>query len=61
MDVVAGGGVRLEDVQTLQEAGVEGIHASCRRPIVHERSPLFDATVNPVDGDLVQDYVDCIK
>ena len=61
MDVVAGGGVRLEDVQALQEAGVEGIHASCRRPIVHEGSPLFDATVNPVDGDLVKNYVDCIK
>jgi copper homeostasis protein len=42
MKVIAGGGVRLEDVKTLGEAGVEAVHASCRLK-------TFSNTLNPVD------------
>ena len=56
--VIAGGGVRPQDVATLAEAGVDAVHASCRKPSQGGGSKLFDTTVNLVDYDLVCDLVD---
>ena len=56
--VIAGGGVRPQDVATLAEAGVDAVHASCRKPSQGGGSKLFDTTVNLVDYDVVCDLVD---
>lgn len=56
--VIAGGGVRPQDVAALAEAGVDAVHASCRKPSQGGGSKLFDTTVNLVDYDLVCDLVD---
>ena len=61
MQVVAGGGVRPEDVPALVEAGVEGVHASCRQSIGSHESPLFDARIHPVSHELVMCLVDAVK
>ena len=54
IEVVAGGGVRLEDVITLGEAGVEAVHASCRLKTISNTMEtvddgLFDLSTYPVD------------
>ena len=54
IEVVAGGGVRLEDVITLGEAGVEAVHASCRLKTLSNTMEkvddgLFDLSTYPVD------------
>ena len=56
--VIAGGGVRPQDVAALAEAGVDAVHASCRKPSQGGGSKLFDTTVNLVGYDLVCDLVD---
>ena len=56
--VIAGGGVCPQDVAALAEAGVDAVHASCRKPSQGGGSKLFDTTVNLVDYDLVCDLVD---
>ena len=61
MQVVAGGGVRPEDVPRLAAAGVEAVHASCRVPTSGPTSPLFDTTVHGVDYDKVCDLVDAVE
>ena len=59
--VIAGGGVRPQDVVTLAEAGVDAVHASCRKPSQGGGSKLFDTTLNLVDYDLVCDLVDSVS
>ena len=59
--VIAGGGVRPQDVAALAEAGVNAVHASCRKPSQGGDSKLFDTTVHLVDYDLVCDLVDSVK
>jgi copper homeostasis protein len=54
LDVVAGGGVRFEDVIALGEAGVEAVHASCRLKTLSNTieivdDGLFDMSTYPVD------------
>ncbi|PCJ81048.1 MAG: copper homeostasis protein CutC [Bacteroidetes bacterium] len=54
MKVIAGGGVRPEDVCSLGESGVEAIHASCRLKSTSELKvqggeELFDLSTFPVD------------
>ena len=56
--VIAGGGVRPQDVAALAEAGVDAVHASCRKPTQGGGSKLFDTTVHLVDYDLVCALVD---
>ena len=56
--VIAGGGVRPQDVAALAEAGVDAVHASCRKPRQGGGSKLFDTTVHLVDYDLVCALVD---
>lgn len=56
LEVIAGGGVRLEDVRTLGEVGVEAVHASCRlktlsNALNHIDDGLFDLSTYPVDFD----------
>ena len=59
--VIAGGGVRPQDVAALAEAGVDAVHASCRKPSQGGGSKLFDTTVNLVDYDLVCDFVESVS
>jgi len=59
--VIAGGGVRPQDVAALAEAGVDAVHASCRKPSQGGGSKLFDTTVNLVDYDLVCDLVESVS
>lgn len=59
--VIAGGGVRPQDVAALAEAGVDAVHASCRKPSQGGGSKLFDTTVNVVDYDLVCDLVESVS
>ena len=59
--VIAGGGVRPQDVAALAEAGVDAVHASCRKPSQGGDSKLFDTTVHLVDYDLVCDLVDSVS
>ena len=59
--VIAGGGVRPQDVAALAEAGVDAVHASCRKPSQGGGSKLFDTTVNLVDYDLVYDLVESVS
>ena len=59
--VIAGGGVRPQDVAPLAEAGVDAVHASCRKPSQGGGSKLFDTTVNLVDYDLVCDLVESVS
>ena len=59
--VIAGGGVGPQDVATLAEAGVDAVHASCRKPSQGGGSKLFDTTVNLVDYDLVCDLVESVS
>lgn len=61
MKVVAGGGVRPEDVPQLVASGVEAVHASCRVPTSGPISPLFDTTVHSVDYDKVCDLVEAVE
>ena len=61
MQVVAGGGVRPEDAPALIEAGVEGVHASCRESIGSNDSILFDGRTHPVSHELVVSLVDSVK
>jgi copper homeostasis protein len=54
LEVVAGGGVRLEDVIALGESGVEAVHASCRLKTLSDTlekvdDGLFDLSTYPVD------------
>ena len=56
MEVIAGGGVRLEDIAALGEAGVEAVHASCRlktlpNTLTNVGDDLFDLSTYPVDFD----------
>ena len=56
MEVIAGGGVRLEDITALGEAGVEAVHASCRlktlpNTLTNVADGLFDLSTYPVDFD----------
>lgn len=59
--VIAGGGVRPQDVAALAEAGVDAVHASCRKPSQGGGSKLFDTTVNLVDYDFVCDLVESVS
>ena len=59
--VIAGGGVRPQDVAALAEAGVDAVHASCRKPSQGGDSKLFDTTLHLVDYDLVCDLVDSVS
>ena len=62
--VVAGGGVRKEDVVALGEAGVEAIHASCRKENLLDlegtSGEIFDLKTNPVDYSKVEALADAI-
>ena len=60
LDVVAGGGVRAEDVERLLAAGVEAVHASCRTTTTGDSSPLFDAAVHLVDYNKACDLVEAV-
>jgi copper homeostasis protein CutC len=56
LEVIAGGGVRLEDINTLGEAGVEAVHASCRvktlsNTLKNVDEGIFDLSTYPVDFD----------
>lgn len=55
-EVVAGGGVRPEDVAALHQAGVRSFHASCRR-IEKEPPGLFSASRSYVDLESVKSLV----
>ena len=61
LQVVAGGGVRPEDVPRLASAGIEAVHASCRVPTSGPTSPLFDTTIHGVDYDKACDLVDAVE
>lgn len=61
MSVVAGGGVRPEDVTELGKAGVQAVHASCRITERTGDSPLFDSATHPVDYAKVLDLVNASK
>ena len=58
MNVIAGGGVREDDICNLGEAGVSVVHASCRKSHTLEieapSSELFDLNTNPVDFNKVE-------
>ena len=58
MNVIAGGGVRADDICNLGEAGVSVVHASCRKSHTLEietpSSELFDLNTNPVDFNKVE-------
>jgi copper homeostasis protein len=58
MGIVAGGGVRPEDVPALIEAGVVAVHASCRSTERQGNSPLFDTATHPVDYAKVLELVE---
>ena len=51
IQVVAGGGVRPEDVGAMAEAQLSAVHASCRVTLREGHSPLFDSSTHPVDVD----------
>lgn len=60
LGVIAGGGVRPEDIVALGEAGVIAVHASCRKKQSFETmdsseasSELFDLSCYPVDFEKV--------
>ena len=57
MSVIAGGGVRPEDVAQLTETGVSAVHASCRTTSQNSDSPLFDGATHPVDFNKVVELV----
>ena len=61
MQVVAGGGVKPEDVETLAALGVEAVHASCRATTASDASPLFDTAVHLVDYEKVCALVDACE
>ena len=61
LSVVAGAGVLPEHVPALVEAGVEGIHASCRKLVVGHPGRLFDATRSSVCVEAVQALVNAIR
>ena len=61
LHVVAGGGVRPEDVARLAAAGIEAVHASCRVPTSGPTSPLFDTTIHGVDYDKACDLVEAVE
>lgn len=60
MQVVAGGGVRPQDVAALASAGIEAVHASCRSSTTAASHPLFDGQTHPVDPDKVLDLGDAV-
>ena len=51
LQVVAGGGVRPEDVEAMAAAQLSAVHASCRATFREEHSLLFDSATHPVDVD----------
>ena len=51
LQVVAGGGVRPEDVEAMAAAQLSAVHASCRATLREGHSPLFDSATHPVDVD----------
>lgn len=65
LHVIAGGGVRADDVVKLGEAGVSTIHASCRTTDILEiNSPskeLFDLSTNPVDYSKVESLAEALQ
>ena len=61
LSVVAGAGVLPEHVPGLVEAGVEGIHASCRKLAVGSPGRLFDATRSTVSVEAVQALVNAVR
>jgi copper homeostasis protein len=65
LKVIAGGGVRLEDIVTLGEAGVEAVHASCRLKTSSNHfknidEELFDLSTYPVDFDKALQLCDTV-
>ena len=61
LEVMAGGGVRPEDIVALGEAGVVAVHASCRKKHSFDgvesseaSSELFDMSIYPVDFEKVR-------
>lgn len=61
LEVIAGGGVRPEDIVSLGDAQVSAVHASCRKKHTFDgsdsseaSSELFDMSVYPVDFEKVQ-------
>lgn len=61
LSVVAGAGVLPEHVRGLVEAGVEGIHASCRKLAAGHPGRLFDATRSSVCAEAVQALVNAVR
>ena len=60
LEVMAGGGVRPEDIVSFGEAGVAAVHASCRKKqsfdganSLEAKSELFDLSIYPVDYEKV--------
>ena len=51
LQVVAGGGVKPEDVEAMAAAQLHAVHASCRVTLREGHSPLFDSATHPVDVD----------
>ena len=51
LQVVAGGGVKPEDVEAMAAAQLSAVHASCRVTLRDGHSPLFDSATHPVDVD----------
>ncbi|HHZ96344.1 MAG TPA: copper homeostasis protein CutC [Flavobacteriales bacterium] len=66
MQVIAGGGVRAEDIVALGEAGVEAVHASCRVKSISEfkdrgSEELFDLSTFPVDLEKAMILCDAVE
>ena len=67
MEVIAGGGVRAEDVVALGESGVSVVHASCRvqeklelSVVDSDKMKLFDLQTSPVDYRKVESLVNAV-
>ena len=66
MEVIAGGGVRAEDVVALGESGVSVVHASCRVQeslsyvVDSDKMKLFDLQTSPVDYRKVESLVNAV-
>jgi copper homeostasis protein len=60
LNVIAGGGVRIEDIVKLGEAGVEAVHISCRKKEVYSEDEIFDMSTYPVDFEKASVFYDAV-
>ena len=61
LEVVAGAGVQPGHAEDFVFAGVEAVHASCRRPVNLRGGRLFDADRTEVDTEKVRALVDAVR